>query len=194
MRPVVKILQLLAIIILQHCARWCTDIAVTVPPTSKVTTMLTTTHFARGTCICPHIFTHPVVGAETANQWPPNRVLHLVFIPLRRGLGQKHKRDSLFIAHRARFSGNSLLICDRICKREQLVAPGRRPYASYWRVDGAANSIAVFSSWPTFTVLSLPLYLEWNNGGSYSIPENSDRQLSETRLHLRLRAVMFTEL
>jgi len=43
-----------------------------------------------------------------------------------------------------------------------------------------------------FTVLSLPLCLKWNNG-SYLTPDSGDRQLSETRLHLHLRAVTFTE-
>jgi len=35
----------------------------------------------------------------------------------------------------------------------------------------------------TFTVLSLPLCLEWNNGLYYT-PDSSDRQLSQTsKLH-----------
>jgi len=41
-------------------------------------------------------------------------------------------------------------------------------------------------------IATAPLCLAWN-GGSYFTPDNGDRQLSETCLHLHLRGVMFTE-
>jgi len=56
-----------------------------------------------------------------------------------------------------------------------------------WIID------TVLISRPTFKVLSLPMCLEYNNGSQLT-PDNGDRQLSQTPLHLRRRAVMFTEL
>jgi len=78
------------------------------PSTSKVTIIMITTHFAGGTCVVPTPSFYACC-AETTNLRPPNRVLHLVFIPLRGGVGQKHGRDTVFIAHRARFSAAVLI-------------------------------------------------------------------------------------
>jgi len=57
-----------------------------------------------------------------------------------------------------------------------------RPIVPYiWRIGRGRHEHKHYTSiiiWPTLTVLSLPLCLEWNNG-SYFTPNNRDRQLSK---------------